>query len=80
MRRNKQKGVARGCREHTSGSPVLWVCLSWVFVVIIKHHDQKQLRKDGKSFCLQLLGHTPSLKKSGQELKAGTEAELDPPT
>jgi hypothetical protein len=39
-----------------------------VSVAVLKHHDQKSLRKERLYFILQLIFHHPG--KSGQELKA----------
>lgn len=51
--------------------------LSRVSIAMIKHHNQKQLRKERGDFTTQLLGHTPSLREVGQDLKAGTHPEAD---
>ena len=50
--------VCKGC----------WNICVLVFIVVIKHQDQKQLKEERMCLILQLSGHIPSLR----EVRAGT--------
>ena len=48
-------------------------CLHLLSVAVIKHHDPKQLRKEGVCFPFRFTVYYKG--KSGQELKAGTQRQ-----
>lgn len=71
MRRNRNGLVRDTGSTRQEGLP----CGSVLVVAIIKHHDQKQLKEDRKSFCLQLRSYSIA-----EDSRAGADAELGPST
>ena len=49
---------------------IIHLCLSYLSIAMIRHHDQEQLEKQRVYFILQFVIHHPG--KSGKEFKAGT--------